>query len=342
MAIMVGPDFMTDILEVETQDHARLRLQLSYNWHFELDGSDEQYAKMFVVRDFVGDACKAIASRVRSAVALHNFDEFHKNSAKIIRLAVFGKNEESGRINDKFIFLQNCLCITNIDIQNVEPVDERTRESLQKSVQLAIEITTKKQERNARHEAEAIEQDAKGKIEQQKIRNMKESEKERQVLIELQSASAAVQSTGTATAEAEAKAEYLILEGKAEVERANLEAEASNIMVQSELDESSKLQEEEMKYSESMSKLLLEKNSRLAEIETWKFRQLVNSIKPETIKAIARAGPEMQARLLKGLGLKGYLMTDGNSPINLFNAAKGMVGQGEMGGMADAAGMSFD
>merc|ERR1712226_497008 len=58
--------------------------------------------------------------------------------------------------------------ITNIDIQNVEPVDERTRESLQKSVQLAIEITTKKQERNARHEAEGIEQEAKGKIERRR------------------------------------------------------------------------------------------------------------------------------------------------------------------------------
>ena len=29
MAIMMGPDFMTDILEVETSDHARLRMQLS-------------------------------------------------------------------------------------------------------------------------------------------------------------------------------------------------------------------------------------------------------------------------------------------------------------------------
>jgi major vault protein len=34
----------------------------------------------------------------------------------------------------------------------------------------------------------------------------------------------------------------------------------------------------------------------------------------------------MQAKLLEGLGLKGYLITDGNSPINLFNTAQGMVG----------------
>ena len=71
-----------------------------------------------------------------------------------------------------------------------------------------------------------------------------------------------------------------------------------------------------------MAKLALKKEEAMAEIETEKFKSLVDSIKPETIKAIARAGPEMQAKLLKGLGLKGYLMTDGNSPINLFNAAK--------------------
>ena len=35
-------------------------------------------AKIFSVPDFVGDACKAIASRVRGAVAQVQFDAFHK------------------------------------------------------------------------------------------------------------------------------------------------------------------------------------------------------------------------------------------------------------------------
>lgn len=339
LAIMMGPDFMTDILEVESSDHARLRLQLSYNWDFQFQGpNEENYQKMFQVRDFVGDACKAIASRVRTAVATQSFDEFHKHSAQIIRAAVFGRNEETGKLNDNFMIMANCLCITNIDIQNVEPVDERTRESLQKSVQLAIEITTKKQERNARHDAEGIEQDARGKIERQKILNLKDAEEARQDLIQLQAESAAIQSTGTAKAEAEAKAEYLILEGEAEVKRANLEAEASDIESQSTLEELTKNQEEEMDFQQKIDDLELTKQAKMADIETEKFNALVQAIKPETIKAIARAGPEMQARLLKGLGLKGYLMTDGNSPINLFNAAKGMVGAGDM---VQSAGMNM-
>ena len=31
----------------------------------------------------------------------------------------------------------------------------------------------------------------------------------------------------------------------------------------------------------------------------------------------------MKAKLLSGLGLKGYLVTDGKNPINLFNTANG-------------------
>ena len=45
----------------------------------------------------------------------------------------------------------------------------------------------------------------------------------------------------------------------------------------------------------------------------------------------------MQAKLLGGLGLKGYLVTDGKSPINLFNTAQGMIGAGP-GGAAAAGG----
>ena len=76
LCLLLGPDFMTDIITIETSDHARLSLQLSYNWHFNVgrDSSDEEKKKVFAVPDFVGDACKAIASRVRGAVAGVAFD----------------------------------------------------------------------------------------------------------------------------------------------------------------------------------------------------------------------------------------------------------------------------
>ena len=54
-----------------------------YFWyrHFEVDKTNpDDAAKIFSVPDFVGDACKAIASRVRGTVAGVQFDDFHKVS----------------------------------------------------------------------------------------------------------------------------------------------------------------------------------------------------------------------------------------------------------------------
>lgn len=53
---------------------------------------------------------------------------------------------------------------------------------------------------------------------------------------------------------------------------------------------------------------------------------MVDAIGKETIVSISKAGPELKAKMLKGLGLKGFLVTDGKNPINLFNTANGMMG----------------
>jgi major vault protein len=323
--LMLGPDFMTDIVTVETADHARLSLKVSYNWHFDIDKNDEDQASaIFGVPDFVGDTCKAIASRVRGCVASTSFDTFHKNSAKIIRTAVFGVGED-GKVRGRFQFGSNHLVITNIDIQSVEPVDQRTRDSLQKSVQLAIEITTKSQEASARHEAERLEQQARGRLERQKIADEAEAEEKRKGLLSLQAQSATVEATGTATAEAKAKAEAARIEGEASVNMAELQARAAAIRSEASLAETKSRQDQEIAHRKALDDLELAKARELAAIESKKFTDVVESIGPNVIAEIARAGPEMQAKLLGGLGVKSLLITDGNSPINLFNAASGLV-----------------
>jgi len=211
LCLRLGPDFMTDIVTVETSDHARLSIQLSYNWNFKVDyNNPEDASKIFQVPDFVGDTCKAVASRVRGSVAGSTFDDFHKNSAKIIQEAVFG--EDKGQVGGSYFFSANNLVITNVDIQSVEPVDQKTRDALSYSVQQAIEITTKSQEANARHEAERQAQEAQGKLERQRLQDEIEAEKARQALLELQAESSAVQSMGHAKAEARARAEATQIE----------------------------------------------------------------------------------------------------------------------------------
>ncbi|XP_069136058.1 major vault protein-like [Argopecten irradians] len=327
LCLLLGPDFMTDIIVVETADHARLSLQLSYNWHFEIkDKSQVSDAhKIFSVPDFVGDACKAIASRVRGAVAQVQFDDFHKNSARIIRSSVFGFDEKD-KVRDQFVFNQNCLMITSIDIQSVEPVDQRTRDALQKSVQLAIEITTNSQEATARHEAERLEQEAKGRLERQKISDEAEAEKSRKELLELQANSAAVESTGQAKAEAQSRAEASRIEGEAAVEQAKLKAQAMKIEAESELERLTSAREAELKYIREQNDMELSKSKEMSAIETEKFKNMVDAIGASTLQSIAVSGPEMQVKMLTALGLKSTLITDGSSPINLFNTANGLIG----------------
>ena len=150
--MMLGPDFMSDVVEVETMDHARLQITLSYSWHFDVNKEiSEEANKIFRVKDFVGDTCKTLASRVRGLTSGQTFDEFHKHSSELIYLACFGKQMGEKAM---FKFESNNLVVTNVDVQEIEPVDEKTRTSLQRSVNIAIEITTQITEANAKHQAE--------------------------------------------------------------------------------------------------------------------------------------------------------------------------------------------
>lgn len=317
-------------------------LGLFVHRHFELKNRNdpEETAKLFSVPDFVGDACKAIASRVRGAVASVTFDDFHKNSARIIRMAVFGfeMSEDAGpdgallpRARDRAVFPQNGLVVSSVDVQSVEPVDQRTRDALQRSVQLAIEITTNSQEAAAKHEAQRLEQEARGRLERQKILDQSEAEKARKELLELEAMSMAVESTGNAKAEAESRAEAARIEGEGSVLQAKLKAQALAIETEAELERVKKVREMELIYSRAQLELEVSKAQQLADVEAKKFKEMTEALGPGTIRDLAVAGPEMQVKLLQSLGLKSTLITDGSSPINLFNTAFGLLGLGSDG-----------
>ena len=74
-----------------------------------------------------------------------------------------------------------------------------------------------------------------------------------------------------------------------------------------------------------MDELEINRAKEISVIEVEKFKQSIEAIGQETIVSMAKAGPEFQAKLLKGLGLKGFMVMDGKNPINLFNTAMGMV-----------------
>ncbi|KAN0023577.1 hypothetical protein ACTFIV_007964 [Dictyostelium citrinum] len=322
LALFLGPDFMTDLITVETADHARLSLKLSYNWHFKVEQGNP--SKLFATSDFTGDLCKATGSLVRAAVAASTFDNFHKHSSDIIQQAVFGSTAD-GSSNDCLYFETNGLVITNIDVQSVEPVDQRTLDSLQKSVQLAIEITTKSQEATARQEAERLEQMARGELERQKIIDEAKNEESRSKLVQLQAQSAAVESTGQAVAEARARAEAAIIEAESEIKQARLSTKAVEIEALSEIENLKAKHIVELEHIKALNNLELIKAKESATIETTKFENYVEALGSDTIKSIAQAPEETKAKLLAGLGLKSFMITDGKSPLNLFDTANGLI-----------------
>jgi major vault protein len=122
----MGPTYTTDRIEVETSDHALLIIEVAYNWFFDAKKTDsfEKQRKIFSVRDCIGEMCSIMASRVRGAVAEMTLNQFHKNSARVIRSAVMGYTQcstsENRKINDKYVFENNLLAISNVDIKNFD------------------------------------------------------------------------------------------------------------------------------------------------------------------------------------------------------------------------------
>ncbi|RNC31230.1 major vault protein, partial [Trypanosoma cruzi] len=188
--------------------------------------------------------------------------------------------------------------------------------------------TTKSQEAAARHGKERKDQEARGKLERQKLLDKIEVERTKTKWLQLQAQSEAVQASGQSVAEAKAKAESLLIEVDSELKQAEMRAKAYRITAESELKKQKQKLELELEFTKRQNELDIMKARQIAETEAERVQRMVNAIGRETIVAVAQAGPEMQAKLLGGLGLKGYLITDGKSPVNLFNTAQGLIDAG--------------
>ena len=108
------------------------------------------------------------------------------------------------------------------------------------------------------------------------------------------------------------------------------------IEAESELERLSRAREAELKFVQQQNELELTKSRETSEIETSKFKNMVDAIGSSTLQAIATSGPDMQVRMLQALGMKSTVITDGNTPINLFNTAQGLIGGMGPGAMIPA------
>lgn len=292
LKIKLGPDFMTDIFKVETANNAKLRINLSYNWHFEYDpASQDSLKKIFNVRDFVGDTCRELKSKVVAEVASKTLDEFHKNSARIIRASIFGM--EHGKVRDRYIFNTNNLVITNVDIKFIESMDKESQASLQEIVKMAIQITTDQVEAEALAAAEKEKQEALAKFQISKTEDEKAAEVFRKALYELENETKAIQKQGVAVAEQRAKAEADSILADSELKIATIKAEISKIQTNQEISFLTEKQKIELDRERALKELEILKQEKLSTVESSKFGKTVEAIGKETLVEIANAGPEL-------------------------------------------------
>ncbi len=229
--------------------------------------------------------------------------------------------EENGKIRDKFIFTNNLLAITNVDIKNISTKDEETKNKLQATVNLAIEITTRSQEEEAKRQAEKRDQEAKSTLQRKIIEDNSQAESVKKVLFELKAQTQSIAESGLKEAEAKSKVNSMIIESESNIKVATLNKEMLNLKNKFKIETDKLDKEAYFNYLRTMNDIEIETKQKISDIETKKFKGIMNIIGEETLVKLSQAGPEMQVQLLSSLGLDGFIMTDGNNPINLYDFA---------------------
>jgi major vault protein len=318
ISLPLGQVSFDDEIVVETNDHASLIIHLCYSGQFALDREKGNPQKLFAIEDYIGIACKTLASRIRGSVSAIPYNEFHHNYASIIKQAVFGKI-------GFYHFDQNDFRITECDVKSQNILDIEIREKLKSNTSLAIELKTKANELKYELQRKMIEEESKGKLILQKLKDETRAAEAQINLQKLKSQSDAIQEVGAKIAEAKAFSEGAKIKGNSTLNEADWNARAFNINTDMEIQSLSMSNDEIYAKQKETNEMLIKKMEKTSDIEVQKFKQLIKAIGPATVQAMAKSGPENRAKLLKGLGLEGYLVTDGKTPINLFAAANGLV-----------------
>lgn len=325
LCLSMGPTYTTDQIEVETSDHALLLIEVAYSWFFDVDKTNEEECnRIFNVRDCIGDMCSTLGSKVREAVAELTLNDFHKNSAKVIRKAVMGQTPE-GKIAEKKLLKDNLLACSNVDIKNISTKNEETKAKLQLTVNLAIESTTKAQEEESNRAAEQRDQEAKSFLQRKIIEDNSKAIESKKILYEKKTISNLLEEQGGKEAEAKAKSSQKMIESESRIKIAQNNKDLQKLKNQFKNEIQGMEHQIHIDHEKSVNELQINKKVKITDIETAKFSKMINAIGQDTLTKIAQAGPESQLSLLKSLGLTGFVMTDGENPVNLFNFAQNLT-----------------
>jgi major vault protein len=124
--LRVDNNKVSDIVEVETVDHVKIQLYLSYLVNFEGDANN-----WFSVENYIKFLCDHARSVLRGAVRKLKAEDFYTNAADIIRDTILGKSADGKRIG--MLFKENGMRVGDVEVLRVHLLDERIRQLLDNS-----------------------------------------------------------------------------------------------------------------------------------------------------------------------------------------------------------------
>ncbi len=169
--LQVEGNKVSDEVEVETQDHVKLKVKLSYRISFE-----KEQEKWFDVKNYVGLLCDHLSSLVRSTVQKSPLEQFYSSSTEVVRDAVLGKKEgvqtRAGRA-----FAENGMRVYDLEVLQINVLDEGIGDMLTTAQQNAFRLEMEKREAERRFDLTKSTEDIKQKTNAIKIKSL-ESELE--------------------------------------------------------------------------------------------------------------------------------------------------------------------
>ncbi len=128
--LQVANNYVTDLVDVETQDYCKVKLKLSYRMNFE--GDADQW---FSVENYVKLLCDHLRSMVRNCVRRVGIKDFYHDSTDILRDLILGVSEtlDDGQKAPRpgRFFSENGLRVFDVEVLEV---------TLEKDLQALLEV----------------------------------------------------------------------------------------------------------------------------------------------------------------------------------------------------------
>lgn len=166
---------ISDIIEVETSDHVKATLKLSFCVSFEGDKD-----KWFSVENYVKFLCDHVRSILKGMVKKHDVENFYQNSLPIIRDAILGSKPEGGQ-RTGLVFQENGMRVVEVEVLDVtldnptiaKMLNDAQHKVVEQNISLhqarkAFEVEVERQKLNTATEEAAFEA-RRRKIEIQKV-----------------------------------------------------------------------------------------------------------------------------------------------------------------------------